>query len=269
MAIIHFRKIINARNFCGLKTTDGRTVVNDHIIRSGSLFKATEKDGQKLKELGVNLIVDLRTPQEQLEKPNHIFEGIEYASIPLLNEQRAGISRESGASIKGMNKAADNSKHLRSMIPNLEELYPQVAQDDNCLDQLSKVVKKIMSWVTEDKGTVMYHCTAGKDRAGIVSAILQFLLGVDEDEIFKDYMQTNKSANKEARKYFILALIFKFDMKLAKRAYHALHAETRYLKALIKYLNETYGSIMAFCKDRLHIGDDSIAAFRDKMLSPC
>ncbi|MBP5292827.1 MAG: tyrosine-protein phosphatase [Clostridia bacterium] len=266
MADIRLHKIINARDFSGLHTTAGETIRSHAVIRSGSLFKATTKDEKKLKDLGVNLVIDMRTPQERLEKPNQVFEGIEYLFVPLLNDQKAGISREAGASIKGMSKASTSRQHFRDMIPNLEELYPAVAQDDATLDQFSVVLKKIMEWVIEDKGTVLFHCTAGKDRAGIVSMLLLTMLDVPKETIMRDYMRSNRYSNRESYKYLILATLFKFDTKLARLAFHVMHAERRYLEALYRYLESEYGSVLDFIKNRLHISDEELQAFKAKML---
>ena len=266
MAILFFKKIKNIRDFSGIHTRSGKVIHNRRVLRSDSLNKATDKDLEHLRRLGVNLILDLRTAQEAEEKPNVPVPFAEVLSIPVVDSMTAGITRESGATIHSLSKNADNRADLRSKVPDLTELYPKVAMDRNSQIRFGEAVRKVMEWAVDEKGTVLFHCTAGKDRTGILALILLEILDVPRSAIYHDYMLTNLYANHDSRKYYILALLFKFDRKLARRAYYALRCERRYLDAFYAAVEKEYGSVLDFIRNALGIPDDLIARFREVML---
>ena len=266
MAILFFKKIKNARDFSGIRTRSGKVIHNKRLIRSDCLYKATEKDVAHLQRLGVNLILDLRTAQEASEKPNVPVPGTETLSISVVDEQTTGITREDGGTIHSMTKNADSRADLRSKVPDLSVMYPKVALDRGAQTRFGEAVRTVMEWVADDKGTVLFHCTAGKDRTGILALILLEALDVPRQAIYHDYMLTNLSANHESRKYYFLALVFKLDRKLARKAYYALRCERRYLDAFYAAVEKEYGSVSEFTRTALGVPDELVARFREAML---
>lgn len=54
--------------------------------------------------------------------------------------------------------------------------------------------------MTTENGSVLWHCTEGKDRCGLLSAIILFLLDVSEEDVMEDYLKTNKAAIRRVEK---------------------------------------------------------------------
>ena len=82
---------------------------------------------------------------------------------------------------------------LKAMMPDFKALYTDIVTDEYSRSQLDKAV-----WTLKDNASkgvcTLFHCTAGKDRTGIVSMALLKSYGVSDEEIIKDYMRTNRNA---------------------------------------------------------------------------
>lgn len=85
----------NARDLGGLKTAGGRVVKRGRLIRSGALWKLTDKDIGLLASIPLKTVVDFRTEREILEKPDLAIPGVRYIHCPILPELK-GVTRELG-----------------------------------------------------------------------------------------------------------------------------------------------------------------------------
>ena len=168
---------------------DGQRIKRKHLIRSAGLCRAKIKDLERLKkEYGVNLVIDLRTDKETEKEPDTRIEGVEYLHIPIFTEAMLGISHEDDGNI---------IDHIDS-IPDFKDLYRLIVTEESCIRQLKKVLLTIMD---HREGAVLWHCSEGKDRCGLVSAFLLFLLGCSEKTVVEDYLMTNLTSLKKAGMY--------------------------------------------------------------------
>ena len=84
---IKLQKLKNTRELGGYPTSDGRTVKNNMLIRSGHLANASDDDIKTLTEkYGLRTVVDLRIDNEINEKPDNLTDEINYIRIPLLDK---------------------------------------------------------------------------------------------------------------------------------------------------------------------------------------
>lgn len=153
-----------------------------------------EECAQLIKQHNIKCVIDLRTPVEASEFPDPLPDDIEYLQIPLFGESTVGISHETGSDPMTIIKNLRNHpEKLKEMIPDFEDLYKQIVTEEYNRSQLDKVISVLKENEAQGKAT-LYHCTAGKDRTGIVSMALLMGKGVEEDVIIKDYLKTNRSA---------------------------------------------------------------------------
>ncbi|MCR5490695.1 MAG: tyrosine-protein phosphatase [Bacilli bacterium] len=242
----------NFRELGGLKAQDGRTVVSKKFYRCGSLKKATPETMKALYEdYGIRTIIDLRTEDEQAQKPDPAYEGITHLGIGILEEATQGISHE---------KRQNHQWYYEDPTP-MGELYYQMGSMDYCKKQFAKVVKTCL----ETEGGVAFHCSVGKDRTGIVAFLILTLLGVDKKTIYKDYVYTNKVARKKARKYARKGL-FKVGIRKSRVVYDMLIARPEFLDEFERGIIETEGSLLDYLKKSLKIDDRGIKDYRDKYL---
>ncbi|MCQ2146992.1 MAG: tyrosine-protein phosphatase, partial [Bacteroidales bacterium] len=133
------------------------------------------------------------------------------------------ITKETGSDVANALKKIKDRKKMRSMIPRMPELYSSMVSDPGIRSNIAKAVRIILSNVLSGKAT-LFHCTVGKDRAGLVAATVLHILGRSDEEILKDYLKTNKSVHSQSNKYFFLVSVFRLDPVSASLVRKALTA---------------------------------------------
>ena len=237
----------NIRDLGGMRA-DGRTLRPCRILRGSHLSAVTDNDIQILiNKYKLKTVIDLRTDIEKGEKPDRRIDAVDYREMPVFDGSLPGLSHESKQDL-------DN-------IPDMTWLYSQVMTGD-CLKNLACVVRYIVKNNTD--GSVLYHCTEGKDRTGMVTALLLMLLGVSREDIFEDYLFTNKINRKKAIKYYLLVRIFKHNKTAAKKVYGVFLARRQYLAEGFKAV-DAMGE-KRFISDVLMLSDEDVNSFRERTL---
>ena len=236
----------NIRDLSYLSLEDGRKLKEGFFFRSGPIRKFTRKGIEELKEANLKTVIDLRTDGETAKKPDVLWGGVNYHSIPLVKEETIGITHERG--LKAYKKP-----------PVMTDLYAAIVASDESVDALRKIFDIIFD--PKREGAVLWHCTAGKDRCGIVSALFLLALGYQEADIFEDYLRSDKQSEKKGKLYrfLIRALLWKKD--LAQGVYEAMRAKKEYLRAAIDQIKKSYGDVHSYLSDRLGLTKERIDSF--------
>ena len=241
----------NYRDLSYLDYPDGIRLVPEHFIRSASLYKCKKKHAEYLKQIGVKTIIDLRTPGEIAKKPDVIIDGIDNIVIPILNEETLGITHERG--LKAYKKP-----------PHMPELYASIVTNEESIEALKKALMLIFD--TNREGGILWHCTAGKDRAGLLTAFFLSALGYSKEDIIADYCASNKRSEQKGKLYRVGVFIYKRDKALAQAVYDAMLAIPEYILSAFHAVDERFGSMEHFIHDRLGISEEMIQAFKDKYM---
>ena len=229
--------IQNMRDLGGIRTVDGRTIRPGMLIRSGQLVQAREEDLH-----GVSAVIDLRTPGEQREMPDQVC-GREFLSLPLFDDAMAGISHEQETKNQG--------------IPDMAVLYGRLMLE--CTASFRRVMFAVMTH-DYNTGAVLWHCTEGKDRTGMTTALVLEALGVERDAIMEDYLKTNQ-INLPKAAAIRERLVPTHGEAFAERVYRAYIADEDYLRAAWETMGKDY------LRDALRIDDGVIRAFRQSVLA--
>ena len=255
MEIIRQKRLKNYRDLAGIKTVDGRFTRPHMLIRGTTLFDPTLLGIKILKEkYNLKTIIDLRTRKELLEKPDVKIEGVEVFHMPVIDESLAGISHE---------KKIKSMKTLL-MMPRMEDLYVQMVKEKS-LENVVKILKFILTLPLE-KFSVIFHCTAGKDRTGVIAALLLSFLGVDRATVIHDYLLTNKNVQFKANMAYLGLLITKGNHKLAHKIKHYFMAEPDFIKASLNQLEKEFGSLSEFFKQKLGFSTEEENNIKNKFL---
>ena len=183
---------------------------------------------------GIKCVLDLRTPIEAAEFPDPLPVGVNYLQIPLMKEATIGISHETGSDpltiIRNLRK---HPEQLRALMPDFKTLYTNVVTDEYSRSQLDKAVSLLKENAKQGICTLI-HCTAGKDRTGIVSMALLKSYGVSDTEIVKDYMRSNRNVFWPTMKKCIGIGLLTWNWTFVKAAYEAFMANETLIKIAIK-----------------------------------
>ncbi len=259
-----FKKLRNIRDFAGMKTACGKTVKPGIMIRSSYLYKIPAKDARRLSEVyRVKKIIDLRSPHEKQKKPDVPIVGAEYIENPYFDLDTLEMTSGMGSDVRSAIKNAENRQELIDNVPDLVNVYPIMASSDYAVSQMSKCIKTVFS---NRDGSVLFHCTAGKDRTGTTSAVILRLLGVSEENIIKDYLETNSSFRKTSDFYSRLIRVFMRDKILAEKVRKVFLADESYLCAFFNEVDKRFGSFERFVSDGLKLTQDEIESFRNYIL---
>lgn len=155
----------NTRTFDGYVTRDSKSITAA-IIRSDNLSKITAADAGRLARLGVTTIIDLRTSMERAIQPDRSVPGARLHYDDVL-----------GATPP-------------STLIDLTSAYRAFVTDAHARAEFASALRLITRTVASGH-TVVFHCTAGKDRTGWTAAMLLTVAGVDRATVERDYLDSN------------------------------------------------------------------------------
>ncbi|MGN0818537.1 MAG: tyrosine-protein phosphatase [Candidatus Coproplasma sp.] len=258
------KKLFNTRDLGGMPAADGRKIARGRLIRSGKLYKLPDETVEKLKALGLKTVIDLRIYTEIEECPDTVIEGVEYIHLPVLCTVTPGITRE-----KSMTRTmAIESRRIKKEFGNADNYMIAMYKAILLGDEPVALLKKCMRLIIENDGCILWHCSGGKDRAGLVAMLVEALLGVDEKIIVEDFVASHRF---QRAKFFwnrfglvIAPLVLRFK----KILFGMMAAKPSYIIETMKYLKEQFGSITEYCKRKLDVTDEDIAVMREKYLEP-
>lgn len=174
----------NFRDLGGYHTCDGRKVVWLKLFRSGELRHQTTDDLSHLRgETGLASVLDLRSDME-----------IKQESVELITE--AGIRYHNVPFLTGGNDSNDDD--LFSRFTNMGQFYVFLLEDREFGNRVIEALELIAE---PENHPLMFHCTLGKDRTGILSAIVLSVLGVEDKNIITDYTLTAQSMKAEINRF--------------------------------------------------------------------
>jgi len=226
---------LNLRDLGGLPTAEGK-VPKGLYFRSGKLsILSPKKCARLMKRYHIGCVIDLRTPVEAAEFPDPLPQEVEYLQIPLLKDAAVGITHETGSDpmtiLKNLRKQPEK---IWSMIPDLPALYKQIVTDEYSTNQLNHVLDKLRKNAHQGIPTLV-HCTAGKDRTGIVSMALLKEYGASDEVIIRDFMRTNHSALLPTLKKCIGVFLITRNWQFVRIAYDALMAHKEHILIALQY----------------------------------
>lgn len=242
--VIHLKKITNFRTVGNIKNTEGRTLKEGKFYRSAHLHKLKKRSFDRFDELGIKEIIDLRNSKEIAQKPDQIPADNTYKKYSAFEDEGDQLSQAKKLVLKGKVNASDADKRMI-------DFYREYVTEN------PETIKTIITEVLESKDPVLYHCTAGKDRTGIITALILTILKFDKETIYNDYLLSNNYRKNLVQKRLRLAntlhfLYPKMDLQVLEKL---SWVEKRYLDAAFEEINKKYGSADAYIQQVLGISD--------------
>lgn len=253
----------NTRDIGGIPAANGRYVKHARLLRSGALDKATDRDLEVLvNDYDVRTVIDLRTEEERKEHPDPEdgMPGVTFEDAPVLNASTFGVTREGGMmqALKALRALKKNPASI------MEEVYERMVLDEESQRGFAQFFDDVLA--AED-GAVLWHCTIGKDRAGLAAAFLLHALGAPRDAIEQDYLATNRYVQSETQSIMDALASFGVADKLDKSIQVINSADPKFLAAAFDAIEKHYGSLDAYVRDQLGVTDEKRATLRARYLT--
>lgn len=247
--IIELEGSFNFRDMGGYPTIDGYHVKWGMLYRSGNLSGMTKADLEIVNQLGIKKICDLRAKDEINKYPDPILNGAAWNHVPVIQDE-----------VK--------IKHVGDLVSPYENgdlgglLISLNREMVTYTETFQKVFKLLLD---EPQNPFLFHCMAGKDRTGVVAALILSVLGVSRDIILEDYLFTNHSLEKI--KANLLTSESHNLQQINQEVFDALlEARVEYINAFFDKLESTYLSIDSYIKEKISLTNADIALLKKHLL---
>jgi protein tyrosine/serine phosphatase len=231
---------VNFRDLGGYHTADGRRIRYGRVFRSNSLQELTQADLKVIRErLRLMTVLDLRSEQEirhdgvgPLE-----HESLRYVNVPMLQE-----------------KGDYQPGRIETGLVDRYFSYLHLAQES---------IVTALETIAEAQPLV-FHCSAGKDRTGVLAALLLGCVGVEPETVISDYAATH-----HAREEIVDFLRRRpsYVERLDQLSPSALDSEPRTMRQFLGLLNERYGGARSWALTS-GVSETTIRRLESTLLEP-
>ncbi len=250
--------VLNTRDLGGLKTADGRRVRKELLIRSGSIDGISEAGKAKLDDIDVVAIIDLRTTAEAGEDPTAWPEGEGPAryNFPVMEQENQMIADMRRSIKTGTATAAGTDKLFFDAFGYIPSDYTKE------LRQFFDVL------IATTEGAVLYHCSGGKDRTGVATALLLEALGVTREDIKADFLLSNALKDSDNKSVEVAAKVnAKFGTDMTPEAvWPSLGVRPEYLENFYTTVDQQYGSVNQYLREALGLTEADLETLRSRYL---
>lgn len=230
-------ELVNFRDLGGIQTQDGRKIAAKRLLRCGDISVLTEETICVLeKEYNVVHTIDFRTEKERGKAPDCEIPGAKRHVIDFFpGEDLMGHGNQATGSKEQLMKMQD----VALLHHYMKKLYAEFITTDTARKALHEFLQILLH---TEKGAVLFHCFAGKDRTGIAAAVILTILGVSKESILKDYLETNHMRER-ANQSILEDLRQKgAPERMIETVKAALSVEKDYLNESFRIAEQDYGS---------------------------
>ncbi|MBW2267864.1 MAG: tyrosine-protein phosphatase [Deltaproteobacteria bacterium] len=255
---LRFDAVANFRDLGGHRARDGRRVRPGRLFRSGHLGHATERDRGLLAELGLRRVFDFRTPRDiEVDGEDRLPPGAASVCLPMHDPSTA--------------------KDLRGVI---ESSTPEELQEIFGGDGAAELMRRGAAGLVKTRCTqyaeflarlaesesypALFHCSAGKDRAGWAGSVVLLALGVAEEEVIEQYLLSNRATDEIAARTGGGVSLENWHRLLLP----LLEVRREYVEASFEAVRVEYGDFDTYLRRGLEFSDAQREQLQANLLEP-
>ena len=238
----------NIRDLGGLVGFEGKTIKYNCFYRGGSLHKVNEEDIKILISFHLTDMVDFRGEDEFINQPDVKLIGVAYHNFPAIEERikKEDVHNDDGNLLWFVSYGKSGFEHMKQQYKNLIN------------DKKSQIAyRNFFKLLQKDNKAVYFHCSQGKDRAGLASYFIETILGVSGEDKIKDYLYSNIAMEKRVKK-ILSDIQYKsfYNEEYHQKLLDVFAAKIEYLQGALEEMENNYGGIMNYIKDVLEVDID-------------
>lgn len=233
--------VVNARELGGFPTRSGAETQWHRFVRSDALTRATSDDVEFLRNYGVRAVLDLRGEDEAAKDPD-VFLGddVAYANISLFDINIADYEA-------ARKKYPDGKFHASSVY--------------DAMFENADAVRACMEFIADaPEGCVLFHCVVGKDRTGVLAALLMLLAGCDRWDVLASYVPSRVNLLRSD----VFSSVWARDCDDVEREHYDSLPAT--LEHWLGRLEGECGSVIAYL-ERCGVSYETMSAVRSRLLA--
>ncbi|WP_412989721.1 tyrosine-protein phosphatase [Pediococcus siamensis] len=253
--VLQLQKGGNFRELGGYQTTDGKTVKWHKIIRSGTLGSLTDHDVDFLDNYGLKYDVDFRSPAERTQEPDRIPSETKYLFMPVFSTDETQNSKQTDRLQRKMETDPTTGRQQ------MHHVYQDIITNPHSQKAYRQFFDVLLENDANDS-TLLFHCTAGKDRTGMGAVYFLSALGVNEDTVKADYLLTNKVTKPKLEN-----LVKTLKLKQASSAFiqsmrDLQSVQISFFNTAMDQIQKTSGTMDAYLHDYLKLSTTDIHDLR-------
>lgn len=219
---------MNTRDLGGYETAEGQITQFGRILRSDMPSALDEIDIAALQKRQIKTIIDLRSPEEMDYRPDPFATCSAFEYLPC-----------------SFSKGNQNPSSP-DVVP---DIYMELFLD---FENIRRVLEKIAQ-----PGSILYHCAVGKDRTGVITAILLLNAGVELSDVLADYQVS----------YTYLRVWIRELIKKEGLPSFMGRSNMEYMEVALDRLKEKFGSIQEYL-EKVGLSNETLEKLRKKLLCP-
>lgn len=236
------RGACNVRDLGGYLNAAGAPIPWRHFLRADCLHRLEHGEAERMQFEGLRMVIDLRTAREVRDAPSRFepLRGVDWVNLPLFD----ALSPAALAEVE----VPDGHPLLAMYITAIETRGPAIC---TILTRLAQV----------EAGTVMFNCTAGKDRTGIIAALLLGLAGTAPADIIEDYTLTAAHIPDLVAGFLSRARANGGDVESYATL---LESPSEAMAGMLAHIDGKYGSVMGYFDD-IAVPNDVLARLQARL----
>ncbi|MDN5757295.1 MAG: tyrosine-protein phosphatase [Tomitella sp.] len=252
----------NVRDLGGFSTQGGGTTASGRLFRGDSLSCLTDADVNVLADATVTTVVDFRGNAEAAAAgADRLPPGATLVRVAVLDDTTQTLA----ATLVSAFDSGD-AQELRTILGGdgaaaiADEGLVRQLGSRTAMDGYARTIREAAA----ARGALLFHCTGGKDRTGMMAAVALGLLGVPNEEIIADYLASNENNKMKNDALYARLEVHGIDPELVRPL---TEQRPQQIRAVLKAVQDEHGGWKAFATGVLGLDVHTIEAFQERMLA--